>query len=180
MDVYENAKSFRKDRIKQQLPVGIIRKKTNNQKEHLSHLTDSKMMNDLNVNYWENGRKRQQRHLKKDLFKNNHTVEINKFKIVHENANEIIDEIFSSSNTHFVTDTVATTTTTSTIETTTITTTTATTTNIIDIVSKLTSISAATNPINDIKTFENVNDATTKIQRSKRMVRYSNVIVYLI
>uniref|UniRef100_A0A0R3S766 Uncharacterized protein n=1 Tax=Elaeophora elaphi TaxID=1147741 RepID=A0A0R3S766_9BILA len=115
MDVYENAKSFRKGPAKQQqLPIGIIRKQSNKQNERLSHLFDSAMINDLNLNNhmrWENAKRRQRRHLKKNLFKNNHTS-----KIIHANANA--NEMFSLSDIYFITDSITTITTTTTTPTT--------------------------------------------------------------
>ncbi|VBB35440.1 unnamed protein product, partial [Acanthocheilonema viteae] len=108
MDVYENAKLFRKYRTKQQLSTGIIQKQSNNRNERLSHVAfGSKMANDLNVNYVErkNASRQQQRHFKRDLS-------------FHENANEVNNEIFSLSDTNFVTDAFTTTTTTTTSATT--------------------------------------------------------------
>ncbi|EFO24735.1 hypothetical protein LOAG_03749 [Loa loa] len=165
MDVYENAKSFRRDksRIKQQLPIGIIHRQSNKQKGRLSHLFDNKMTNDLNINYLENV-KRRQRHLQNDLFKsNNHINTISQSNINHESANEINDEIFPTSNIHFVTDTATTTITiTTTTDTTTITIDTATTSS--------TTIANTLTSIDDIETIVDVNNETATIIRSKRMV----------
>ncbi|VDM93255.1 unnamed protein product [Onchocerca ochengi] len=134
MDVYENAKSFRKNRKKQQqLPIGITRKQHSNiQKEHLLHLFDNEMINDLgNVQ-----RRLQRRHLMKDLFDNNHIIE---HEIININESDVItDNITTTSNT--------------------------------DIINLSTFLSMATNPINDkFKTIEDINDATTRIPRNKRM-----------
>uniref|UniRef100_A0A8R1XSI2 Degenerin deg-1 n=2 Tax=Onchocerca TaxID=6281 RepID=A0A8R1XSI2_ONCVO len=134
MDVYENAKSFRKNRKKQQqLPIGITRKQHSNiQKEHLLHLFDNEMINDLgNVQ-----RRLQRRHLMKDLFDNNHIIE---HEIININESDVItDNITTTSNT--------------------------------DIINVSTFLSMATNPINDkFKTIEDINDATTRIPRNKRM-----------
>lgn len=144
MDVYENAKSFRKDHIKQQSPNGINRKQSNNQNERLSqHVQFDKET--INVKR-ENTKGRQKRHFKIDSFQNNYPITIN---AIHEN--EI--EMFSLSDTGLITDTIAT-------KTAAIAATINTTTTNTNTVNTLKFTSMATSPITD------------PIQRNKRMVRY--------
>ncbi|KAL3989652.1 degenerin family protein [Acanthocheilonema viteae] len=157
MDVYENAKLFRKYRTKQQLSTGIIQKQSNNRNERLSHVAfGSKMANDLNVNYVErkNASRQQQRHFKRDLS-------------FHENANEVNNDIFSLSDTNFVTDAFTTTTTTTTSATT-ITATTNSTSNT-DIVNRF------MDPITDIKIFSSINDSILRSKRMAETMRYEAI-----
>ncbi|CAG9529650.1 unnamed protein product, partial [Cercopithifilaria johnstoni] len=171
MDVYENAKSFRKNRVKQQLPIGIIRKQSYNQNKRLSHVAfDNKITNDdLNINYIRRGyaRQRQKRNYKKNSFKNNYTTMINKSEIIH--ANEMNNEIFSFSNTYFPTDTDTITTTATTIA---AATTAISTTGNTDITNTLTFTSIAGISTTDIKTFSNASDLTLRSKRMAEKTRY--------
>ncbi|VDO60312.1 unnamed protein product [Onchocerca flexuosa] len=140
MDVYENAKSFRKGRKKpQELPTGIIRKQpTSIQKEQLLHLFDNKMTNDLNINDLGNVKRQfQRRHLTKDLFEDNHFIEP---EIIDINGND------------FITDNITTTSST----------------NIIDVSTFLSMATNSAN--DRFKTIKDQDDATMTMLRNKRMV----------
>lgn len=60
MDVYENAKSHRKDRVKGRWPFKTNRKDSQDQKERLLELFSSEVEHDLSVKYWGNARSRRQ------------------------------------------------------------------------------------------------------------------------
>uniref|UniRef100_A0A915Q088 Uncharacterized protein n=1 Tax=Setaria digitata TaxID=48799 RepID=A0A915Q088_9BILA len=109
MDVYENAKSFRKGRTKQQTLFGSVPKRLKNQRKQRSmELFDSEQRHNLNLNYWKNQKLRRniENGPSDHYFQNYDNTPTIKFELMNADVNDEVitrssDDAATSSDVHF-------------------------------------------------------------------------------